>query len=292
LTIITKLHTAIFGVRSDNLVGQLTLFTAVIGFVVHLGLWLVSELGIITMSPDAAALIGSPLSALYTPFSILLVYEVYLLIRAIPESFSTAVGKQYEVACLLVVRDVFKRLSEIEFGGTWALDSELVMVLIECVTFLLLLYTALSYRTAWKTRTQPSISNDELATFVQSKKIIAICLAITFLVVAISSFFGWVHAATLGRINVGRDIFFLDFFTCLILTDILILLISYRHSTDFYSLVRNTGFVLSTVILRVAISAPGLSSMVLFATSGILGIAILKITSHFASVRTANSSPS
>ena len=126
----SKLHATIFGVRADNRIGKITLFTAVVGFIVHLALWLVSDMGIIDISPEAAALIGSPLSALYTPFSILLVYEVYLLIRAIPESFSTAVGKQYEVACLLVVRDVFKRLAEIEFGGTWTLDGELVMVLV------------------------------------------------------------------------------------------------------------------------------------------------------------------
>ena len=59
-------------------------------------------------------LVKSPLSALYTPFSILLAYEVYQLIRTIPESFSSSVGKQYEIATLLVVRDILKRLSSVE----------------------------------------------------------------------------------------------------------------------------------------------------------------------------------
>ena len=77
---------------------------------------------------------------------------------------------------------------------------------------------------------------------------------------------------------VSRDIFFLDFFTVLILADILILLISYGYSTDFTNLARNTGFILSTVILRVAIGESGLSSMILFVMGGLLGIAVLIIS--------------
>jgi len=77
----------------------------------------------------------------------------------------------------------------------------------------------------------------------------------------------------------NREIFFLDFFTFLILADILILLISYWFYTDFGNLARNTGFVLSTVVIRVAISSPGVSSMLLFVLSGIIGIAIIRISS-------------
>ena len=80
-----------------------------------------------------------------------------------------------------------------------------------------------------------------------------------------------------GGGSVDRAIFFLDFFTFLILADILILLISYWFYTDFRNLARNTGFVLSTVIIRVAISTEGVSSMILFTLSGIVGIAILRM---------------
>ena len=36
------------------------------------------------------------------------------LIRAIPESFSISIGKQFEVMSLLVVRDMFKNLADVE----------------------------------------------------------------------------------------------------------------------------------------------------------------------------------
>ena len=50
-----------------------------------------------------------------------------------------------------------------------------------------------------------------------------------------------------GEGDLSRTVFFLDFFTFLILSDIIILLVSYKHITDFPQLARNTGFVLSTV---------------------------------------------
>ena len=95
--------------------------------------------------------------------------------------------------------------------------------------------------------------------------------------------FAWDAALAVvdGEGGVDREIFFSDFFTILILADILILLLSYRFTVDFANLARNTGFILSTVILRVAISAPGVSAVILFTLSGILGLAILRISSEF-----------
>jgi hypothetical protein len=40
--------------------------------------------------------------------------SLYELIRAIPESFSTSIGKQFEVMSLLVVRDMFKNSADVE----------------------------------------------------------------------------------------------------------------------------------------------------------------------------------
>ena len=78
-----------------------------------------------------------------------------------------------------------------------------------------------------------------------------------------------------GEGTTNRTIFFLDFFTILIMADILILLISYQYITDFSHLARNTGFILSTVILRVAIASPGISGAIMFILAGGLGIAVL-----------------
>ena len=272
------LHDRLLGKSAEQQVRKIGLATAIIGFVIHLALWFTYQIGILEVGSASTDLLDSPLDALYTPFSILLAYEVYQLIRAIPESFSTAVGKQFEIVTLLVVRDIFKRLSELEFSGDWTIDSELKLIVVECFTFIILFTTSLIYRANSNTDTTVDFKDNELLNFVQNKQKIAVVLLATYLIVAIFSFTNWVISVSEGDGSVTREIFFLDFFTILILADILILLISYGYSTDFTNLARNTGFILSTVVLRVAIGATGVSSMILFVLGGLLGIAVLVIS--------------
>ena len=272
------LHDRLLGKSAEQQVRKIGLTTAIIGFVIHLALWFAYQIGILEVGSASTDLLDSPLDALYTPFSILLAYEVYQLIRAIPESFSTAVGKQFEIVTLLVVRDIFKRLSELEFSGDWTVDSELKLIVLECLTFITLFTTSLIYRANSNTDTKVDFKDNELLNFVQNKQKIAVVLLATYLIVAIFSFTNWVISLSEGDGSVTREIFFLDFFTILILADILILLISYGYSTDFTNLARNTGFILSTVVLRVAIGATGVSSMILFVIGGLLGIAVLVIS--------------
>ena len=272
------LHDRLLGKSAEQQVRKIGLTTAIIGFVIHLALWFAYQIGILEVGSASTDLLDSPLDALYTPFSILLAYEVYQLIRAIPESFSTAVGKQFEIVTLLVVRDIFKRLSELEFSGDWTVDSELKLIVLECLTFITLFTTSLIYRANSNTDTTVDFKDNELLNFVQNKQKIAVVLLATYLIVAIFSFSNWVISLSEGDGSVTREIFFLDFFTILILADILILLISYGYSTDFTNLARNTGFILSTVVLRVAIGATGVSSMILFVLGGLLGIAVLVIS--------------
>jgi len=265
------------GDSSEEYIRKVAMVFAVVGFFVHIVVWALFETGNITITGEASELVKSPLSTLYTPFSILLVYEVYQLIRTIPESFSSSVGKQYEIATLLVVRDILKRLSEVENSEGWNISSNLGFLLVECAAFLVLLYTSLTYFRISSSSEKSEQMADNVAIFVEAKRGIANAMLLIFLATAAYSFYTWVDSVQDGGGSVSRAIFFLDFFTFLILADILILLISYWFYTDFGNLARNTGFVLSTVIIRVAISSEGISSMILFTLSGLLGIAILRM---------------
>tara|TARA_Y100000591_G_C21735053_1_gene646172 strand:+ start:183 stop:1061 length:879 start_codon:yes stop_codon:yes gene_type:complete len=265
------------GDETEDKVRKAAIVLAVAGFFVHIVLWALNDAGRISITGEASELVSSPLSSLYTPFSILLVYEVYQLIRTIPDSFSSSVGKQYEIATLLVVRDILKRLSEVESSESWELSSDLGFLLVECAAFLALFYTSLTYfRISEKSVKSGDMSGD-IAVFVEAKRFVANFMLIVFLLTAAYSFFMWISSVQDGGGSVSRAIFFLDFFTFLILADILILLISYWFYTDFGNLARNTGFVLTTVIIRVAISTKGVSAMVLFTLSGLIGIAILRM---------------
>ena len=265
------------GDEAEERIRKAAIVFAVVGFFVHIGFWALDNTGRISITGEAAELVSSPLSSLYTPFSILLVYEVYQLIRTIPDSFSSSVGKQYEIATLLVVRDILKRLSEVESSEGWEISSDLGFLLVECAAFLALFYTSLTYFRISDRSTKSGDMSGDIAFFVEAKRLVANFMLVVFLLTAAYSFFTWIASVQDGGGSVSRVIFFLDFFTFLILADILILLVSYWFYTDFGNLARNTGFVLSTVIIRVAISSEGVSAMVLFTLSGLLGIAILRM---------------
>lgn len=266
------------GDDTDQKIRRIAIISAIIGFCLHLLLWALYQIDEINPSGEYIEMLSSPLSSLYTPFSILLAYEVYQLIRTIPESFSSSVGKQYEIATLLVVRDILKRLSNIEFQDGWVLDSDLGYLIVECMAFLVLFYTSLVYQRIGKDVKNENLGEDRLSSFINSKELIALLMLLVFVIITFTSMSGWIESVMEGKGSVNREIFFLDFFTFLILADILILLISYWFYTDFGNLARNTGFVLSTVIIRVAISSQGVSAMLLFVLSGIIGVAIIRIS--------------
>ena len=281
---ITDMKTAVersfytaMGDDADDIVRRGAIVLAIFGFLAHLALWALHSSGRIEILGDSAELVQSPLSALYTPFSILLVYEVYQLIRTIPDSFSSSVGKQYEIATLLVVRDILKRLSEVGNSEGWEINNDVGFLLVECAAFLALFYTSLIYQRISTNNEGDEFLSDNVTTFITTKMAVANVMLIVFIAIGGFSLIGWIGAVQDGGGSVDRAIFFLDFFTFLILADILILLISYWFYTDFRNLARNTGFVLSTVIIRVAISTEGVSSMILFTLSGIVGIAILRM---------------
>ena len=271
-------HEFFLGEKADVIVRRIAIISAIVGFSLHLLFWTLIQTEKLKISGESSEMFHSPLSSLYTPFSILLAYEVFQLIRTIPESFSSSVGKQYEIATLLVVRDILKRLSNIESQEGWIIDDDILFLVVECIAFLVLFYTSLVYHRISKDTKNQNFESEKLSSFIFSKEVIASLMLIVFIVITFTSMTGWIESVMDGQGSVNREIFFLDFFTFLILADILILLISYWFYTDFGNLARNTGFVLSTVIIRVAISSPGVSAMFLFGLSGIIGVAIIRIS--------------
>lgn len=249
--------------------------TAILGFLVHLSLCVLYQFGWMDLSVETSGLFDSYLDSLYTPFSIFLAYEVYELIRTIPKSFTNSIGKQFEIITLLVVRDILKRLSDIDASVSSSIDGSITTLATECVAFVVLFWTALFFNNAQRAINVNLRENEDLSKFISQKKQLAILLLFVYIVVAAYSLSTWSFALIDGDGSTNRMIFFLDFFTVLIMADILILLLSYQYITDFSHLARNTGFVLSTVMLRVAIASPGISGAILFALAGCLGSSVL-----------------
>jgi hypothetical protein len=91
---------------------------AIISFILHLSLIFLVDFNFLHIQ-DKTKLLTNPIAAIYTPFSFILIYEVYLLVYYLPKSTSIYIGKQYEIIMLIIIRRVFKDLSKLEFTLDW-----------------------------------------------------------------------------------------------------------------------------------------------------------------------------
>ena len=289
---VAGLYDRFLGHKANEKLRHMCIQTAILGFLLHLLLCLLYQLDLISFSQQTSGLFDSYLDALYTPFSIFLAYEVYELIRTIPDSFTNSIGKQFEIITLLVVRDILKRLSDIDASVTSSVDDSITILAVECLAFLILFGTALLFSRAQRETSPISNDSDELENFILQKKQLAVLLFIVYILTAVYSLSTWSQGLLEGDGSTNRTIFFLDFFTVLIMADILILLVSYQYITEFAYLARNTGFILSTVILRVAIASPGMSGAILFILAGCLGSVVLLSGYLFHRSEQANSTES
>ena len=292
---IKSLHHTFLSDKAKKRSEQVILVLAIASFIAHLTLIFLVYLGVFTF--DASSdLLSNPIVAIYTPFSFILLYEVYLLIYYLPKSFTTYISKQYEIMTLIVIRRLFKDLSTISINSDWftsKYDLQFTYDLASSIILFFLIY--LFYIQSKKTFPEPKLIPSEQATigrFISVKKLIATFLVPIFLVLAIYSLTTWIvnslspGTAGLDSFNNINNIFFEDFFTVLIFADVLILLFSFFITDDFHKVIRNSGFIISTILIRLSFSNTGLVNNLLILCAIIFGLFILIIHNKFQHVIT------
>jgi hypothetical protein len=123
--------------------------------------------------------------------------------------------------------------------------------------------------------------------FIRQKQTIAACLIPIFFGLALFSLFNWTHETFFvseplgGAIKDINKIFFDEFFTILILADVLLLLFSFLHTDDFNKIMRNSGFVISTILIKLSFGVDGFISTLVLVAAVAFGLAILFIHNQF-----------
>lgn len=270
---------------------KIIVYIAISSFLIHLLLIGLVNLNVVQIS-NYSKLLSNPISAIYTPFSFILIYEVYLLLYYLPKSTSIYIGKQYEIISLIVIRRIFKDLSNLEFSENWfsikndiLFTSDLVAILI--IFFLILIFYRLIKSGSQK---ETKIIKPEIVKFISLKKTIATCLVPLFLILSIYTLGFWLYESFFSMDKIVTDIkdinkvFFDDFFTILILVDVLLLLFSFLHSDKFNRVIRNSGFIISTILIKLSFSAEGVLNIVLIITAILFGVILLKIHNLYDSV--------
>ena len=286
---IEKLFLKVFSEKNLQKFEKFILFFATAGFIIHLTLILLNNNGVLNISFGSDTLLQNPISAIYTPFSFILVYEAFLLIYYLPRSFTTSVGKQYEIMSLILIRKIFKDIPEVNLDGNWLINQNNVQLIYDLSGILLVFFLILIFRKLKERLPQLSV-NKNLERFINYKRIISLILVPVLTTLCLISFFDWYNGVFSNQPfddNLNY-LFFIDFFTILILVDVFILLISLQYTERYSQLIRNTGFIISTILLRLSFSATGLTSIILLVSGIAFGIIILAIYNQMEKVPKIN----
>ena len=254
------------------------LISATFGFIIHLLLILLNNNGYVDLSFFQDKLFVNPISAIYTPFSFILIYEAFLLIYFLPRSFTTSIAKQFEIMSLILIRKIFKDIPNVDLDDNW-IQNESNLQLIYDLSGVLIVFFLIYLFKKLKEGLPKLPVHQNLDRFISYKKIISLFLVPTLTLLCIFSFLDWYNYVFLG---VGESsnidyLFFENFFTILILVDVFILLVSFQYTERYSQLIRNTGFIISTILLRLSFSAVGLTSLLLLVSGIVFGLIILLI---------------
>jgi hypothetical protein len=281
---------SLFSEKSKKMSEKIIINIAIFSFVVHLILIFLNQIGVFGSQYEGSSFFSSPIAAIYTPFSFILLYEVYLLIYYLPKSMTIYIGKQYEIIMLIVIRRLYKDLSQLELSDDWfSIKEDLQFTYDLLGTIILFILIHLFYKMN-KYRVRKLLkyteTRAEIIRFIQIKKRIALFLVPLFFVMALYAFGNWAYITFLDPSEMTdlaniNNLFFDEFFTVLILVDVLLLLFSFTHTDKFNKVIRNSGFVISTILVKLSFGTEGLLNSVLIVTAVVFGVLILWIHMMF-----------
>lgn len=273
-----KIFSTVFAPRIQKIIEKVILLLAALGFVIHLGLIFLKAQGIIFFSPLYPELFNDPISAIYTPFSLILIYEIYLLLFYLPRSFTSCVSKQFEIISLIVIRKIFKDIPQMDLADNWMSSSHNLELIVDLLGFLILFLLIFLFNKSKQRLPKEAVENSRLLKFIASKKIVSVMLFGVLGVMLLSNLSQWIYGVFNQQNLLNLDsLFFNQFFTLLILADVVILLISFRYTEEYSKLIRNTGFIIATILIRLSFSAEGYLTMVLILTGVSFAYLILQI---------------
>ncbi len=285
-----KIIDRIYGwLLSDNtraITENIILKIAIFSFFIHLAVIYFLKLDIIDF-PANAEMLKNPIAAVYTPFSFILIYEVYLLIYYLPKSFTTYITKQYEIITLIIIRKLFNDLSALELSTNWFEIKGDLQFTYDLIASLLLFYLIYLFEKQGKKKAaQDDGMKNRIKKFVKKKKLIAIVLLPLFFVMAVYTLTDWssgisFSSGELPEFESINNLFFDQFFTVLILVDVILLLISFFYTDKFHKIIRNSGFIISTILIRMSFGVSGLISTILIVAAVLFGLAIILIHNQY-----------
>ena len=201
----------------------------------------------------------SYLKAIYTPFSFILFYEVFLLVIIIPKSISEFVGKQFEVIILITLGGFFHDIADLDLKNFININNpEFISLLYDLLASIIMLSLTILYYKIYQNNRKSEVVN-ELTNFINIKKLLSLSMIIILLVLSISSLYQW-GTEMLEALKLNKDypnpntVFYADFFSIMIFVDVLLLIISFIYHFSFFTIFRNASFIITTILIRMSLT--------------------------------------
>jgi hypothetical protein len=191
-----------------------------------------------------------------------------------------------------VIRRIFKDIGNLELSENWfKLESDLQFTY-DLITALILFFLIQQFyknlnKQALKQLDKSSGDELKVKKFIALKRFIAAMLIPTVIFLALFSFFNWIVPLAQNNWNdinsfkKINNVFFEDFFILLIIIDVILLLFSFFYSDSFHKIIRNSGFVISTILIKISFSMDGIINNALILGAVLFGFFILLIHNSF-----------
>jgi hypothetical protein len=202
-------------------------------------------------------------------FYLVLAWEVAALAFALAASVANAAGKQFEVFSLILLRRAFEAFGHLDEPVTWLQARDVAAEIGAYGAGALALFVTLGIYYA--AQRHPPLAGTERgkASFVGLKKLVSLVL------LAIPPFLA-------ARPTLQEDPrFFTHFYTVLVLADVFLVLVAMRHAAGYHVIFRNSGLAASTVVLRLALTAPAPWSAALGVAAALFALGVTLACNRF-----------
>jgi hypothetical protein len=263
--------------KGQEAMEKILVYIALVTFIGHIVLiFLTYTLPIL---PFEGFLSPSYLSAISTPLSLILFYEVYLLVISLSQSIFLSILKQMEIVTLVIIRAVFKALET--GGGTlnifedWSVTSEIGLLFGgSLIAFLMVaIFKILVLR-------QDTGNNQETdhKLFLWFKNILALTTLGVLAVLVLVDFGLWLLEIS-GIYALNFD-YLVTLFLLMIFLDIIVFLVSLLFTEDFGIIYIDSVFALVAIFLRFSISMEPFSKVTTVTFTMIFSIIVLLIYTY------------
>jgi hypothetical protein len=229
--------------------------------------------------PEKGALkaFSNPFFSIELTFTVLLLTEIISMIFVLPKSVAKSVAKQFELLSLIFIRHGFQEFSKVH-SLDWHEMVKPVQYMFVYAVASLIIY--LIFSVVYKKQRHILICRTEKAqqNFMRFKRGISFLLFIAFLIIIALDF----NQLLLHGIYTSS---FHTFFTVLIFSDILVLLITMRYSLDYGTMYRYSAFILATIFIRIALTSTHYFDVIIGVAAALYLLSLVLIYNYFKSMK-------